>query len=147
MKLDFKLCQGCIAGGELFLPSDRNISLMAVMNKEQFICFEVLEANGNAERYRKYLHGLQAAHLNAHVQDPVIIMVNVGIHHAAIVLEELAILGLKYHLLRPYSPFLFQQKIFFVPSLATKKILWWRSTMSTMGQLKFVINTVCSESK
>ena len=63
---------------------------MAVMNKEQLIYFEVLEANGNAERFRKYLHGLQAAHLNAHVQDPVVIMVNVGFHHAAIVLEKLA---------------------------------------------------------
>ena len=103
---------------------------MAVINKEQLIYFEVLEANGNAERFRNYIHGLQAAHLNAHVQDPVIIMVNVGFHHAAIVLEEIAILGLKYHLLRAYSPL---PKIFFVPSLATKKILWWRSTISTMG--------------
>ena len=39
------------------------------------------------------------------IDEPIIVMDNVGIHHMDIVLEEMIILGLDHHFLPPYSPF------------------------------------------
>ena len=90
----------------LIVPSirSRNITVMAAISRFGVVHYEVLDANGNGERFRQFLHGLQAALLEKH-HNPVLIMDNVNFHKMDIVLEEMAILGLDYHFLPPYSPF------------------------------------------
>ena len=80
--------------------------------------YEILDGNGNGERFRQFLHGLQAALLEQH-PDPVLIMDNVNFHRMDIVVEEMAVLGLDYHNLPFYSPFFNPIEIFLVSGRAT----------------------------
>ena len=48
--------------------------------------YEILEATANGERFRQYLHGLQDALIVRQIDDPIIVMDNVGFHHMEMVL-------------------------------------------------------------
>ena len=65
--------------------------------------YEVLEANANGVRFLQYLHGLQEALPMRQIEDPSIVMDNVGFHLMDMVLEEMIILGQDHHFLPPYS--------------------------------------------
>ena len=90
----------------LLLPSirSRNISVMAAISRHGVVHYEILDGNGNGERFKQFLHGLQSELLKLH-PDPILIMDNVNFHRMGTVVEEMAILGLGYHYLPPYSPF------------------------------------------
>ena len=83
----------------------RNVSCISAIHRTGVVHYEILEANANGERFRQYLHGLQEALLMRQIEDPIIVMDNVGFHHMDMVLEEMIILGLDHHFLPPYSPF------------------------------------------
>ena len=90
----------------LVVPSirSRNITVMAAISRYGVVHYEILDGNGNGERFRQFLHGLQAELLERH-PEPLLIMDNVNFHRMQAVVEEMAVLGLEYHYLPPYSPF------------------------------------------
>ena len=90
----------------LIVPSirSRNITVMAAISKLGVVHYEILDGNGNGERFRVFLHGLQASLLEQHA-DPILVMDNVNFHRMQIVVEEMAILGMEHKYLPPYSPF------------------------------------------
>ena len=67
--------------------------------------YEVLEGNGNSERFRQFLHGVQLACNNFNLNDSVIVIDNVSFHRSAIFQEEMVVLGFELKYLPPYSPF------------------------------------------
>ena len=83
----------------------RNVSCISAIHRTGVVHYEILEAHANGERFRQYLHGLQAELLMRQIADPIIVMDTVAFHHMDIVLEEMIILGLDHHFLPPYSPF------------------------------------------
>ena len=78
----------------------RNISVMAAIFRHGIAHYEILDGHGNGERFRRFLHGLQAELLDQH-PEPILIMDNVNFHRMDIVVEEMTILGLDYHYLPP----------------------------------------------
>ena len=87
------------------LIRSKNFSVMAAIARTGIVHYEVLDGHGNSERFRQFLHGLQEQCLQMNLRDPIIIMDNVSFHRSAIVLEDMAVLGLNYKFLPPYSPF------------------------------------------
>jgi hypothetical protein len=69
------------------------------------LCYEVLDANGNAEAFRQFLHRVDnACNARALVQ-PIIVLDNVRFHRSQIIMDEFAILQMEPSYLPPYSPF------------------------------------------
>jgi transposase len=67
--------------------------------------YSILDGNGNQERFRQFLHGVQAASNAAHLLNPIVVMDNVAFHKTEMVREEMVILNLIPKCLPPYSPF------------------------------------------
>jgi hypothetical protein len=70
------------------------------------LCYDVLDANGNAEAFRQFLHRVDNSCNAGALLQPIIILDNVRFHRSQIILEELAILQMEQSYLPPYSPFL-----------------------------------------
>ena len=71
----------------------------------RLLSYSILDGNGNQERFRQFLHVIQAASDAAGLLDPILVMDNVAFHRTELVQEEMIILNLTSHFLPPYSPF------------------------------------------
>ena len=88
----------------------------------RLLSYSILDGNGNQERFRQFLHVIQAASDAAGHLGPTLVMDNVAFHRTELVQEEMIIiiLNLTSHFLPPYSPFfnpienMFSQWKFFV---------------------------------
>ena len=69
------------------------------------LSYSILDGNGNQERFRQFLHVIQADSNAAGFVDPIVVMDNVAFHRTVLVREEMIILGLETKFLPPYSPF------------------------------------------
>ena len=84
----------------------RNINVMAAMHDTGMTHYEILDGNGNAERFTHFIDDLAAARDRHQLPaNAIVVLDNVRFHRSAIVVEMLQLRGFEYKYLPPYSPF------------------------------------------
>ena len=104
------------ANAESVIPNirSRNISVVAALSHTGVVHYEILNGNGNAERFAHFIDDLaHARDIGGYSNETIIVMDNVAFHRSPIVREIIELRGFQTCYLPPYSPFLNPIESFF----------------------------------